>query len=189
MAADVLYTAPTSEPLTIDEVREHLRVNISTDDMLISGLIVTAREFYEKWQRPPRALITQTREMYLDGWPGEDYIELRSPLASVTHIKYYGTDNIEYTMDSADYYVDTKSFVSKVGLAYGKSWPSTTLRPSNSVCIRYICGSSEVEQMIKDGMKLLIGHLYENREATTERTLTEIPLGARILLGMDRVPI
>ena len=189
MAADVIYTAPTSEPLTIDEAREHLKVDISTDDMLISSLIIAAREYYEKFQRPPRVLMTQTREKYLESWPAENYIELTSPLVSVTSVSYYGTDDTPYTIESGDYYVDTKSFVGRVGLAYGKSWPTTTLRPFNGICIRYVCGAAAADEMIKAGLKLLIGHLYENREAGTERALQEIPFGVKTLLGMDRVPI
>lgn len=188
MAGDVLYAAPTSEPITIEEAREHLRVDITDDDVLISSLITAAREYCEKYQN--RALITQTRELYLDSWPDASYIELRSPLASVTHIKYYGTDDTEYTMAATDYFVDTKSFVGLVGLGYGKSWPTTTLRSFNGIVVRYVCGVDTVDQMVKAGMLLLIGWMYENREAASEKNFAEVPFGTKVLLGLDRnVPV
>jgi hypothetical protein len=37
-------------------------------------------------------------------------------------------------------------------------------------------------------MLLLIGHLYENRTAVTERALTEAPLAVSSLLAGYRVP-
>jgi len=186
MMADVIYTAPTSEPLTIDEAREHLKVDISTDDYLIASLITAARIYCEKYRK--RALITQTRELYLDSWPTVDYVELMSPLASVNHIKYFGTDGTEHTMTATDYYVDTKSFVGKVGLAYGKSWPTGALRPFHGVVIQYICGAASADDDIKAGLKLLIGHLYEHREASIDTALKDIPWGVESLLGIDRVP-
>lgn len=184
MPADVLYAAPTAEPLTVDEAKEHMLVEFNDDDALISALIVAAREYCEKVQN--RAIITQTRDKWLDEWPAVDYIEIKSPLASVTHIKYYGADNTEYTMANTDYFVDSKSFVGRVGLAYDVSWPTTTLRPFNGVNIRYVCGAATAEQIVKEGLLLLVGHLYRNREAGTERALQEIPFGVNVLLGLDR---
>ena len=43
-------------------------------------------------------------------------------------------------MDPADYFVDTKSELGRGSLAYGKTWPTTTLRPTNGVVVTFTAG-------------------------------------------------
>jgi len=45
----------------------------------------------------------------------------------------------------------------------------------------------EVPENVKAAMKLIIGHLYENREDSLDVNLTMIPMGAKTLLIQDRV--
>ena len=107
-------------------------------------------------------------------------------------IKYYGTDNTVYYMDGSDYFVDTKSEPGRISLAYGEVWPSTTLRPANGVCIVFTAGygsaASSVPQNIKAAILLLLGHLYENREAViVGQTAVAMPMGVEALLWKNRV--
>lgn len=171
----------------VDVIREQ---PYSAEDTLISALITAAREYCEGYLN--RALINQTWYLWLDDWPDEDYIKVPlPPLASVTAVTYYDTDDTAATFASTYYYVDTNNEPGRICLNYGESWPSTTLRPYNGVCVEYVCGygatSASVPAMIKSAMLLLLGHLYENREAGTERALTEIPFGVKALLNMNRV--
>jgi len=162
----------------------------SAEDTLLEALITTAREWCEGYQN--RQYITAIWELWLDDWPSEDYIRIPlPPLQAVSSIKYYGTDNTAATMDTADYFVDTKSEPGRVSLAYGKTWPTTTLRPVNGVVVEFEAGygdaASDVPKRVKQAMLLLIGHLYERREQSTEKALSEIPFGVKALLGLDRV--
>jgi uncharacterized phiE125 gp8 family phage protein len=161
----------------------------SAEDDLLESDIAAAREYCEEFQN--RAYLTQTWELWLDSFPGRDYIELpRPPLASITSVKYYNTANTEATMTASDYFVDTKSEPGRVVLTYGKSWPSTTLRPANGVCVTFVAGetaAASVKKKWKQAMLLIIGHLYEHREDSVERALQNIPLGAQALLYQDRV--
>jgi len=186
-----LITPPASEPITLAEAKPHLRVDITDDDTLITNLIIAARQYCEKFQN--RAYITQTWELWLDVWPEKDYITIPlPPLQSVVHVKYYGTDDTEYTMDTADYFVDTKSEPGRVALAYGKSWPTTTLRPANGVAVQFTAGygdaASAVPETVKQAMYLLIGHWYENREATLAGTVSrEVEFAVHSLLWQERI--
>lgn len=189
-----LITAPTAEPLTLAEAKEHLRIDadITVDDNYISTVLIpAAREYCEGFQN--RAYIAQTWELWLDAWPDKDYIKiLRPPLQSITSVKYYGTDNTEYTMATADYFVDTKSEPGRLVLAYGKSWPSTTLRPTNGVCITFKAGygdaASTVPKAVGQAMRLLLGYWFENREAVAFGVVSkEIEFSVHNLLWLDRV--
>lgn len=77
-------TAPTVEPVSLDEAKLHLKVDSADDNALITALIKTARQLAEKETK--RALITQTLQMYLDSAPAEIEIP-RPPLQSVVSIK------------------------------------------------------------------------------------------------------
>jgi uncharacterized phiE125 gp8 family phage protein len=183
--ADVLYTAPTSEPVTIDEVKEHLGIDIADTDALLSSYIALAREYCEGIQN--RAYITQTRELWLDDWPDEDYIRIpRPPLASVTSVRYYGTDDTEYTMTATDYFVDTKSQPGRVSLAYSQTWPTTTLRPVNGVVVKYICGSAidSVSELAKSAIKLKVGLNYDCYDPASREAIDKT---IRSLLLLNRV--
>lgn len=157
---------------------------------LLSSLIEAARQYCETFQR--RVYITQTWELWLDAFPADNYIKISlPPLQSVT-VKYYDVNDTEATFSSDDYFVDTKSEPGWVVLNTGCSWPSTTLRPANGVCVEFVAGygvASDVPKKVKQAMLLLIGALYEQREAitTTGLNINEVPFGVNALLWQDRI--
>ena len=55
------------EPVTLAEAKLHLRLEIPDDDALVASLIMTARMVSETLLR--RALLTQTKTLYLDSFP------------------------------------------------------------------------------------------------------------------------
>ena len=134
-----LITPPSREPLSLEATRKILKDPPEDDNNEIQGLIIAARKYCEGFQN--RAYLEQTWDFWLDGFSNKKHINIPlPPLQSVISIKYYGTDDTEYTIDPADYDVDDKGLVGKVVLRYNKSWPTTTLRPSNAVAIRFIAG-------------------------------------------------
>jgi len=108
-------------------------------------------------------------------------------------ITYYNTSDTEYFIDAGEYFVNTKSELGRIVLNYGKSWPSTTLRPANGVCITFVAGygalRADVPSKVKQAMLLLIGHYYENREAvlSTGMNAVTVPLAVDSLLWQNRV--
>jgi len=185
-----LVTAPTVEPVTVADIKSHLRIDTTDEDTLIEDYITAAREYCERYQN--RAYITQTWNLTLNDFPDGDEIEIPlPPLQSITSIKYYGTDDTEYTLSTDDYMVDTDSEVGRVVLKYAKTWPSITLRPANAVVIQFVAGygdaDTDVPERIKQAIKLLVGHLYENREATSIRSIVNVPFAVESLLMLDRI--
>lgn len=163
-----LITGPTEEPITLGETKEHLRIDLEDDDMLVSAYIKAARELCETVTRT--ALVTQTWELVLDAFPASDRIEIPlPPLVSVTSIKYTSSADVETTVTSTDYRVVTTPWPGYIVLKTGYSWPSTTLKEAEGVVIRFVAGygtAISVPQSIKEGMLLYAGHLYENREGS-----------------------
>lgn len=183
---------PTFEPLSLAEAKQQCRVDLSLTDenLLIESYIRAAREFCAglDW----RAYCTQTMELWLDEWPDDDEIIIpRPPLQSVTSVKYYGIDDVEYTFDPAKYFVDTVGEPGQVHLRGYQMWPVTVLRDYNAVCVTYVAGWSTpdlVPETIKQAMRLIVGHFYENREDTQSGTVNrQIENGVRALLGVNQV--
>lgn len=184
-----IYAAPEVEPVSLTEAKLHLRVDITDDDALITMLIQSARETVEAITR--RALISQTWDMTLDDWPESDAIEVPlPPLQSVTSITYVDEDGNSATVSASDYSVDTTSDPGRIVLDADASWPSVSLRPANGVTVRFVAGygaaGSDVPAAIRSAILLLVGHLYENREATSQN-IFQLPMGVDMLLWPFRV--
>jgi uncharacterized phiE125 gp8 family phage protein len=140
----------------------------SYEDDLLNAIITSAREHVEDITR--RALLTQTWDYSLPGWPTSNFINLPyGNLQSVTSIKWKDTAAVESTLTvTTDYLVETNGDqCGRIVLPYGVTWPSGTLYPSNPITIRFICGwttAALVPYKIKAALKMIAADLYANRE-------------------------
>ena len=185
-----IVTPPAVEPVTLAEAKLHLRVDLDDDDAYITGLIIAARDYAETVTN--RALVTQTWDLVLDGFPSENHIDVPMPrLQSVTHVKYYDTAGTDYTFAAASYIVDTDTEPGRVVLSYGESWPSTTLQPANGVKVRFVAGyglAVAVPEEIKVAIKLILANMYENREPVVVGTIaSKLPMAVDSLLSHHSV--
>jgi len=188
-----IVTEPTVEPLSLEEIEDHLRLSETStgaEDAVLLFFLTAARRYCERVQG--RAYLEQVWRLTLDDFPRAEYIELpRSPLVGVSALVYYGTGGTAHTMTAANYYVDTESEPGRVHLQYGESWPSETLRPANGVAVTYTAGygsvPTAVPSEVKQAIKLLIGHMYERRESSDIKEVYRMPDGAEALLSLDRI--
>lgn len=173
----IRIAAPASEPLDLATAKLHCRVDGTDEDALITALIVAAREQAE--HETGRALVTQTWELVHDAFP-EAFTLRKSPIQSVTSIKYLDSSGVEQTLDAADYLLDKDSEPGYVVPNYGKAWPASYGVP-NSVRCRYVAGygaAAAVPQAIKQWMLLAIGSMYAQRETFVAVTaISGIPDG------------
>lgn len=176
------------EPLTLTEAKQHLRISGTDDDILVISLIKQAREYCEDYQG--RKYITQTLEAYLDKFPdNNESIKFGncSPVQSIESIKYTDYLGVEYTFDAANYSLDNVSFVNKIDLNYGKTWPTVTLKPTNSIKIRFTAGYGDalaVPETIKWAMVLHMRILYDDYRPDEREKLEQ---ARDALLSMNRV--
>lgn len=176
-------TAPELEPVTLTQMKLHLRVDCDTDDDLITALIVAAREWCEDYER--RAYISQSITAKLDYLPTK--IILPKPrLQAVTSIKYIDLSGNEQPLSSSLYDVDIYREPGQVVRGYNDSYPST-LDVVNAVEVIYITGYGDAAADVPDktiaAIKLFAAHLYENRIAVTDIRQVEMPLGLKSLLN------
>jgi len=175
---------PDSEPVTLSEAKQHLRVVNSDEDDYIQSLIQTAREDCEKYQN--RSYYTQTWKLVFDELQN-DIIELpRPPVQSIDSIVVIDSDGT--SNDVTDYDTD---FISEPARLKINNYPNVELAELNALQITYIAGYSNVSdipQNVKHAMKLAIGHWYNERETSVVGTSAqELPYGVKHLLDKDRV--
>lgn len=134
-----IVTSSARLPVSLADVKAHLRITGSDHDDLLSGLIMAATDMAERFTH--RRLVRQTWKLFRDRWPSDDELILPfGQLKSVTHVKYTDTDGTENTFSSSYYAVDTDDEPGRIVLNYGQAWPSVTLAPKNPIEVQFVCG-------------------------------------------------
>jgi uncharacterized phiE125 gp8 family phage protein len=162
-------TAPVSEPITLEDTKAFLRIDGEFDNDHLQQLIATARRHFDgKDAWFGRALISQTWDLYLDGFPSPPLRLPLPPLQSVTSIQYIDPAGALQTWPPSEYVVDIYSDPGRIVPAYGTSWPDVQAMPS-AVIIRFVAGYGTHHQVpddIKTWLKQAVAYFYERREAT-----------------------
>lgn len=167
-----ITTQPATEPVTLAQMRAHLGITQADDttrDTSITGRIISARTWCEATTR--KALITQTWTAYGRKFPDcvaqQHRIFLKSPLQSVTSVKYLDANGTQQTLDPSLYLVDTVTAC--ITPAFNQVWPCGQ-EQNNAVQIEYICGfgaASAVPEPIKDAIRFIVGQ-WETFQNTVE---------------------
>jgi uncharacterized phiE125 gp8 family phage protein len=195
-------SGPAQEPITVAEAKAHCNVTHADDDDLFSALVTAAREACEI--ETNRCFVWSTFELRLDAFSRGGYQEIRlpnPPLIRVNSIQYYDADNALQELGSDNFEVDDKSEPARIRPAPDQSWPATKSR-MNAVIVSYVAGypvddagspadyAAGVPESVKQAMKLVIGHLYNNRDevmAGAGLQAVQLPQGAKWLLWRHRV--
>lgn len=184
----------TGEPFGIQELKDHLRVTSNAEDTLIDNLITSSRVWFENETNVTS--MDRTYQYTLDEFPVSEMIELpRAPLASTNvTITYAPASGGTQTIDSTNLLVDDQSPRPRVVLKDDEDWPDTELARINAVRVSFTAGygttsgSSSVPRLMKQGMQLLAGHWYENREGTTIRgSVEEMPMAVQSIVWHFRL--
>jgi len=183
-------TLSTNPLFTTAEAKDFLKVDTTADDTLIDNLIKAATQSCEEYtnQYFMDTLVTQ----YSDNWM-EVYRLYKSPVSSLTHIKYYDSNDSLQTLAASNYILDNASKPARIGLAVDGELPTLADR-INAVEVKYTVGygtaSTDVPDGIKQAVLLTIGNWYENRQTViTGRTATELPLSSQYLLNQYKIQV
>ena len=188
-----IITPNATLPISLVDAKLHLKLDSdTTDDSLVTSLIMVAREMVENYCRT--RLLQWTEELYLDQFPFEYQINLRKwPIQSITSVNYLDINGVQQTLDgtaiTGDYLADTISRPGRMCLQYAR-WFPVTRWIDNAVWVRYVVGNAttaDIPPTLIQAMKILIYHLYENRSAVVTNThVAEMPMAAKYLMDMNR---
>lgn len=138
-----VLAGPQVEPITLAEAKANLRVDIDDDDDLINGLIVAARQRFERVTG--RQAIEATFDLRLVGFPcGAEIVLPKPPLISVTSITYVDTAGVTQTWGASNYQVEALAGPyaqhGRVRPAYATNWPSARTETLGAVVVRFKAG-------------------------------------------------
>ena len=203
--------------IPISTAKEFLRVTYSADDSLIGTLITAGMEVAQNYTNTKILNHTYTLTMeswsdvyvssnfegflyrdvvtnlsayggYYSKYTGLSQIVLPyPPLGSITHLKYYDTDNAQQTWSASNYtvgkFINQKGFIE---IKDGVSVPDLYSR-SDAIEIKFVCGygssASDVPQAIIQAILLIVGRMYELREDSVSR----LPKASEYILDSYRV--
>lgn len=183
-----VITPPAETPVSLDEAKAHLRVEWNDEDDYVQSLVEASTQAIDATGWLGRSLLTQTLELAIDGSDAAcSQIDLPfRPIQSIVSVKYDDASGVEQTLDASTYSLAS----SKLVFTGTQPWWSTC----TPVRIRYIAGygsdASSVPAPIKHAIKLLIGHLFQNREIVTDgrgNQPFEVPQAFESLLSPYRV--
>jgi uncharacterized phiE125 gp8 family phage protein len=186
MPALKLITA--ADPIvTWGEVAAHLRIDDETERALVESYVEAATQHLdaEYGILAGGTLGVQTYELYLDAFPCGPILIPLSPLVDVVSVTYVDADGLAQSVSAADYVVDNVSRDGWVVPVAGYAWPAT-LSAINVVTVQFRVGNALIPAPLRHAVLLLTGHLFENREAVTPTTLSEIPIGVYNLVAPYR---
>tara|TARA_R110002050_G_scaffold179110_3_gene312316 strand:- start:1401 stop:1991 length:591 start_codon:yes stop_codon:yes gene_type:complete len=189
------YTSTPSSILVVSliEAKLHCKIDVTTDDSLITNLISAATHLSEEYTN--RFFINTDVTMVCSDWIDLDWLFKNNVTFdySTNTIKYYAPNdgNSLTTWDSSNYNVLSEYQPTKVSLIENKSFPDIQQRP-DAISITYTAGygasASDVPQEIKQAILLTIGNWYANRESVVVgRIATELPLNVKWLLDTYKI--
>lgn len=164
-----------SEPLTVAEARAHLWLDSTSYDTLLTTMISAAREYLE--EVTSRTLTLATWDYTLAGFPaGVAPIYLpRPPARALTSVTYVDASGTSQALSGVQFTASTEPAL--LLPARNTVWPVVAIGHVAPVVIRYTAGYTALPARVGLAMRLLVSHLFENREATTQQALTAIPYG------------
>lgn len=175
----VIVITPSERVVTLDQAKQHLRVDGDDDDALIVAFIDAATGHIDGpdgWLG--RAIGEQTLEAGLDCFIYDPITLPYPPVIAITGIVYDDISGAERVLDPATYEIRD----GVVGTAWGKSWPSTRAYrgSSRSVRIRYRAGYETIPAAIVVAILLMVGDMYRNRETAGTGSMGAVPMTATV---------
>jgi uncharacterized phiE125 gp8 family phage protein len=159
-----LITAPTIEPVTLNEVKNYLKIDLAdtSQDTYLTALIKAVRESIEACLK--RSLITQTWLVNFDYY-SEKYVLQRPNIIAIASLKLTDSENTEHTIDSSNYFLKNDTL-------FIKDTYNLTLDLRNYLAVEivYTAGygatASNVPEGVKQGILEQIGSIFECSDNT-----------------------
>jgi hypothetical protein len=164
----VLATAPSVEPLLVADAKAMLGIGAEVSDTVMGAFVAAGRQMIDGatgWIN--RCLITQTWDLYLDGFPYQDYYALEdkgyvprpgtsysqrdirrhlhqgivlplAPVQTVSAITYLDSAGTSQTLDPSNYTL-VPGEPARIVQSFAGAWPAASLVPG-SVKVRFVAG-------------------------------------------------
>lgn len=193
MLKPVRVTPPAVPLLSLEEAKVHCRIDADDEDGLIEGLIAAATDHLDGWSGIlGRCLVNQQWQIGLFGWPSAREVHLPFPDVSEAAVVYRDAEGDEQPVDSNEFDVVEDWGGSYVRFSGSFAPPSLFRGAVAPVKVSFTAGygpaAEDVPEAIRQAALLLVGHWYDNRQATIVGTnAAEVPLAVDALLAPYRL--
>lgn len=174
-------TGDYSTVISTADLKKHLRVTHSDEDSLIEAYRAAACEFVNAYCNT--RIVSGTISFNASGF--DAVIELPvAPVIRVTSVKYSTSKGgTKVTLDPSQYYVENNR---KPAVVKFITAPGVDSQDPSPVQILADVGHSTTPEALKQAVRFLVAHYYENRQAAEAATIKEIPLGIYSLMNPYR---
>lgn len=156
---------PLAEPVTLAELKAHLRIETTDEDDLLESLIRVARTHLERLTGT--ALMTQGFRLALDDWPQDAVIQLmKTPVQTIDAILVYDADGVAQDQDLTGLLLDATAKPARL-VVRERQKPS---QPINGIEIEFTAGfgaGTDVPSELRRAILVHSAHLYEFRGVVT----------------------
>lgn len=179
----MVYTQsqPDDALFDVDDIKTHLRIDSTTEDDYLNGLIAAATAHAE--QSMQCSLLQ--REITATYFSGETFNLPRGPVVSIESVTI-GSNPV----DPSTYTVESYGTLDLLRFNNGNIQPYPA--PA-TMTVTYTAGygddPTDIPADILHVIKCHVGLLYENREVATDRTITPVPLISDFYRMHSREPV
>lgn len=178
---------PAVEPLTLFEVKAHLRLDEAAEDALLSSLIATARTHLEA--ETGLCLIERTLRFYHDDWPCDGVLSLDfGPVKAVSSVTVYDEAGDPATVPLAGHRLDGIARPARLWLPQ-RPMPGAVL---NGIEVDFVAGygasGGNVPEALKRAMLTHVALMFAFRGAVAaENQPAGVPDGYERLIAPFRL--
>ena len=155
-------TPPLAEPVTLAEVRAHLRLEGGEEDGLVAALAVVARQHLERVTG--LVLMRRTLRLYRDDWPVSGVIQIaRGPVQAIESVRVYDADGVAQSLSLDGHRLDGDARPARLLLKQCVS----SGQAINGIEIDFTAGFGDSGAEVPDGLKrallLHVAHMFAFR--------------------------
>lgn len=172
--------------ITVADLKSHLRVTHTQEDTLIGALRSAAISWVE--EHCNIKLGSYTARGYLTDWRPA-YFPI-GPVTAISEVKYQTTADKDYTTDLTTlattlWYTDEVTQPARIAF---RDYPTTYDYALTPVVVTFTAGYTTMPAPVVHAIRLLVAHMYENRQEEVIGTITtRLKFGLEALLNPFRI--
>ncbi len=182
-----LINPPANEPISVSEIKDHLRILNDDNNDDLSGLGVSARHALEA--RSGFAFLPQVWAYQTERQGQTDIVLPITPVLEINALEIVHDDGSLEAIDRDHFRVELGS-VSRIRLnQYSLASQVVNFSPRDHIKITFTAGHRSIGDIppeLRHAIRILIAHFYENRESASQSRVYSIPRSIDALLAPYR---
>lgn len=165
-------SAPSSSPISLEDIKSHLAIAHSDEDAYFTSLINVATAYIDGPNGAGIALMPQVWRATYFRVP-KSLVMTFGPVRSIAVIK-----SGETTIDPTTYSFDSDTQIL-----------SLSAPPQTVTKITFEAGYDAIPDDLLHAIRMIVGHLYANREAVSTVAMHDVPMAVESILNRYRVHV